>query len=358
MSWRSLLDRHQADLRHAARVAMAAAVSFAVATAFRLPQGYWAVITAVVVVQTSIGGTLGASRDRLVGTGVGAMVGAFAAWITPQSPWGEAAALALSVGVLGLAASLRPSLKIAPVTAVIMIVGSATSHRGFAEAATLRVIEIAVGGVIGVLIALFVFPARAREAVSTNVQGALGELSRLLTLYAERLGGVEVETAITPLHAKLRSRLGKIEAQVAEASRESAVRLTGPRVADAIPRTLWRLRTDAVMIGRATSHRWMKPVAERLGGPAASLLLGQANQLDALSAALASGATTPKPALADLFAAFREAFQQLEAEIEPGALTFDRLEQIFGLAFALEAFNQNLGDLADRIAEFGEGRTQ
>ena len=359
MSW---LDRHTVDLKHAVRVAMAATTSYALAAAFHLPQGFWAVITAVVVVQTSIGGTLAVSRDRLLGTSVGALVGALAAWLRPQTPWGEAAALALSVGVTGLAASLWPSLRIAPVTTVIMIVGSAVGSAGFAVTAGLRVAEIALGSVIGVLIALFVFPARASDAVSANVQIALDQLSRLLILYAQRLDGADDEVAIAPLHAQLRSRLGTIETQVAEASREHAARLSATRVADAIPRTLWRLRNDAVMIGRATAHRWAGPAAERLGPPAAALLRAQAEQIGAIRSAIATGAPTPRPALEERFAAFREAFQQLEAETSPaalgtGALGFEHLEQIFGLAFALEAFNTNTADLAERIAEFADSRS-
>jgi len=358
MPWRLLLDKHRADLRHGLRVALAAAASFALATAFDLPQGFWAVITAIVVVQTSIGGTLVASRDRLIGTGVGALVGAVFGSVTPSNPWAEAVGLALAVGSLGLAASIKPSLKIAPVTAVIMIIGSATSQHGFAEAAGLRVIGIALGGIIGVLVTLFIFPARARDAVSTSVQNTLGDLSRLLVLYAQRLGGEEVEDAIAPLHAKLRSRLGMIETQVTEATRETAARLTGASVADAIPRTLWRIRSDVVMIGRASSHRWTGPIADRLGTPAAALLRAQASLLDGLSEALADGSETPTPVLSESFAAFRAAFNQLETEIAPGALTFDRLEQIFGLAFALEAFNQNVTELAERIAEFASTPTE
>jgi uncharacterized membrane protein YccC len=352
MPWRKLLQKHKMDLRHALRVALAAAVSFSLATAFDLPQGYWAVITAIVVVQTSIGGTLTASRDRLIGTGVGAATGALIALVTPTTPLATATALAVAVGATGLGASIKPSLKMAPVTAVIMIIGSASSQHGFAEAAGLRIAEIAVGGIIGVAITLLVFPARARDAVSASAQQTLADMSRVLTLYAQRLGGEEVEDAIAPIQARLRSRLGKMETQVAEATRETAARLSGASGADAIPRTLWRLRSDVVMIGRASSHRWTGPVAERLGGPAAKLLRSQAALLDGLGRSLADGSATPKPELAESFAAFREAFNRLEAEIPPGMLTFERLEQIFGLAFALEAFNQNVADLAERIAEF------
>jgi uncharacterized membrane protein YccC len=47
-------------LRHATRMTVAAVLAFAAAWAFALPQGYWAVISAVVVMQSSLGGTLGA----------------------------------------------------------------------------------------------------------------------------------------------------------------------------------------------------------------------------------------------------------------------------------------------------------
>jgi uncharacterized membrane protein YccC len=356
IAWATLLNGRQAEVRHALRVATAAAVSFGLAKLLHLPQGFWAVITAIVVVQTSLGGTLVASRERLIGTGVGALVGSFAAWVRPQEAWGELIAIALSVGVLGLAAAIRPSLKVAPVTAVIMIVGSGVGQHGFLATGLLRVAEIALGGVIGVMASLLVFPARARDAVSAKAQGALDDLSTLLELYARRLGGEVVEEEMSPLHARVRSALGVIEKAVGEASRESAARLTGTHVGDAIPRTLWRLRNDAVMIGRASSHGWPGEVSARLGEPAAALLRAQAAHLKGLSGALARRQASPATDLSGDFARFREGVQQLEREVPPGDLTFERLEQIFGLAYALEAFNRNVADLAERIAEFNGRR--
>lgn len=356
ISWATLLTGRQAELRHALRVATAASVSFGLAKLLHLPQGFWAVITAIVVVQTSLGGTLVASRERLIGTGVGALVGSLAAWVRPQAAWGEVIAIALSVGALSLAAAIRPSLKIAPVTAVIMIVGSGAGQTGFLENGLLRVAEIALGGVIGVLVALSIFPARARDAVSEKARGALDDLSTLLELYARRLGCEVVEEEVSPLHARVRSALGVIEKAVGEASRESAARLTGAHVGDAIPRTLWRLRNDAVMIGRASSHGWPSEVSARLGEPAAVLLRAQAAHLRGLSEALALRQAPTVTDLAGDFARFRDGFQLLEKEVPPGALTFERLEQIFGLAYALEAFNRNAADLAERITEFNGRR--
>jgi len=344
-------------LRHAARVTAAAAASFILASALGLPQGYWAVITAVVVVQASIGATLGASGDRLIGTGAGALVGALAAWLRPPSHWGELGALAASIALLSYGAAVRPSLKIAPVTAVIMIVGNATSQHGSLVAAGLRVADIALGGVLGILATLFVFPARARDAVKANARRALDDMSTLLTLYARRLlEGDGDEAAITALHDRLRGDLGKVETAVAEASREAAARLTGASEAEAIPRALWRLRNDVIMIGRASSHAWPAQVADRLSEPAAAVLRAQAEALRSLSAAFADGAA-PAGAAASLGGeAFREAFERLEAEVTPADLSFERLEQVFGLAYAFQAFSQHVADLDERVTEFQAGR--
>src|ERR1700731_3054836 len=55
------------------RVTVAAAMSFASAQLFALPfHGLWAVLTAVVVMQMSVGGSLRATSDYVVGTLCGA----------------------------------------------------------------------------------------------------------------------------------------------------------------------------------------------------------------------------------------------------------------------------------------------
>jgi uncharacterized membrane protein YgaE (UPF0421/DUF939 family) len=60
-------------------------LSFALAQVLALPQGYWAVFTAVLVVQGSVGGSWKASVDRLVGTLLGAVYGAVIATLVPHN---------------------------------------------------------------------------------------------------------------------------------------------------------------------------------------------------------------------------------------------------------------------------------
>ncbi|HWE46162.1 MAG TPA: FUSC family protein [Caulobacteraceae bacterium] len=349
----NLSPKLQGQLRHGFRVAVSVALAFGIASwALHLQQGYWAVISALLVMQTSIGGTLGASRDRLVGTLLGAVVGGVAAFVRPETMWAEALALVLCAGSLTIVAARWPSLKVAPVTSVIMIVGNA-AHATSLIAARDRVLEITLGSVIGVVAAIFIFPAPARQVVGSRVAGTLGDLARLLALLADQLDNPASEHAATlPVHDKIRADLTAVETAVTEVAHESTVRLNLKPVSPAIPRTLWRLRNDAVMIGRATDHAWRGELAERLHAPAVALLRAQSRTLTDYARAMLDGGTIEAPDLNAQAGAYRKAVEALDDAALPQGRRFEAMGQVFGLAYAFEAFNQNLTDLAARLREF------
>jgi uncharacterized membrane protein YccC len=68
-------SKYRAELRLVIRALTAAALSLVTADALALPQGYWAVFTALIIVQGSVGGTLAAGLDRFIGTLAGAVLG-------------------------------------------------------------------------------------------------------------------------------------------------------------------------------------------------------------------------------------------------------------------------------------------
>jgi uncharacterized membrane protein YgaE (UPF0421/DUF939 family) len=63
------------DWKHALKTAVAGGICLALARVLKLEQGYWACVAAVVVMQSGAAATLTASRDRLVGTALGALLG-------------------------------------------------------------------------------------------------------------------------------------------------------------------------------------------------------------------------------------------------------------------------------------------
>jgi uncharacterized membrane protein YccC len=64
---------------HALRTAAAAVVSLLVARLARLPETYWAAVTTMVVMQSSLGAALQISTDRIIGTALGALMAAVVA---------------------------------------------------------------------------------------------------------------------------------------------------------------------------------------------------------------------------------------------------------------------------------------
>jgi uncharacterized membrane protein YccC len=69
----SLRDRGW--LVHSVRTAVGASVSMVAARLFTMPQPYWAAVTTIVVMQSTLGAAWDVSKRRLVGTALGAAAG-------------------------------------------------------------------------------------------------------------------------------------------------------------------------------------------------------------------------------------------------------------------------------------------
>ena len=158
----ALFQKWRLEIRHGMRITVAGLASYALAEWLQLPQGYWAVFTAVLVVQGSVGGSWKAAVDRLAGTLLGAIYGAIVAGLIPH---GDAVALGIALAIsltpLSLLAAFNPAYRVAPITAIILLLGSAGVTEGPILAAILRTIEVALGSLLGVIVSIFVLPARA-----------------------------------------------------------------------------------------------------------------------------------------------------------------------------------------------------
>jgi uncharacterized membrane protein YgaE (UPF0421/DUF939 family) len=75
------IDHDRLSLQQGIRTAMAALLAYWIAGLLHLPGGYWASISAIVVMQSEVGATVIASRDRLAGTAMGAVVGLLTALV-------------------------------------------------------------------------------------------------------------------------------------------------------------------------------------------------------------------------------------------------------------------------------------
>ena len=106
----------------AVRIAVAAVAAYAIAVALHLMLPLWAVLTSLIVTQMSVGRSLKATRDYMLGTIGGAIYGGAIAVLIPHSGEGSLLALlVLAVTPLAFVAAINPSLNSATVTAVIVL---------------------------------------------------------------------------------------------------------------------------------------------------------------------------------------------------------------------------------------------
>ena len=153
LSW-----ERQRLLIHAAKTALAAALCWWLALRFGLHDGYWGSISAIIVLQSNVGSTVNASRDRILGTIIGAVLG-FSFSLFGVLPWNYILAVLTAVIVCGLL-GLRSSSRLAGVTITIVMLVQKTGPRW--SLALDRVMEVVLGIVVALAVTTLVFPDRAR----------------------------------------------------------------------------------------------------------------------------------------------------------------------------------------------------
>lgn len=94
--------RNQPWLIHAVRTTIAATVALAIAMVVKLPEPYWAPITAIIVMQSTLGAVWNVSKQRLIGTVLGTAFGVLAATFVDS----QLIAFGAGIFVLGLICAL------------------------------------------------------------------------------------------------------------------------------------------------------------------------------------------------------------------------------------------------------------
>ena len=156
---KSLLSwEHRHILIQAVKTALAAAFCWWLALQFGLHDGYWGAISAIIVLQSNFGATITASRDRVIGTLIGALLG-FAFSLFGTLPWNYILALMAAITVCGLL-GLKTSSRLAGVTITIVMLVQKSGSRW--TLALDRVGEVFLGIIVALLVSTLVFPDRAR----------------------------------------------------------------------------------------------------------------------------------------------------------------------------------------------------
>lgn len=356
-AWRRL-SRHRLAAVQALRMTASSLAAFGLASVFGLPQGFWAVITALIVNQANIGGSLKAAFDRFVGSVCGAVYGGAVAFAIPHGGGlMRAVALAVAVAPLSVLAASSAGFRVAPITAIIVLLGTAGATLGPLGFALDRILEVGLGCAVGLLASVLVVPARASRAVLE----AAARVARLLAKQLQALARPDVPAPpdLAALVVDTRKGLNGLETLIGEAARERRSRMArGP---DPVPllRTLLRLRHDVVMLRRAAGAPWHDSVRGQLAQPWADAVQAGAGRLQELGDALA-GRRAPSRAdtVAEALGAYRVALDAVRRQGLTRLLDVDAVGRLFGIGFALDQLRRDLGDLAERAQELAAGHDQ
>lgn len=348
----SWLGRHRLELGLSLRMTVAGLLAFAVAHFFQVTQAYWAVLTAVIVTQSSLGGSLKATVDRFVSTLIGAGWGVAVTSAVPHPDIvSTGLALAIALIPLSLLVGFRPSYRVAPVTAVIVLFGHAASG-GVVDTALDRVFEIGLGSIVALAVALTVTPVRAHKALYAAAGSALAPMAEQAVTV---LGGVRTKLdpgAVTRLHDRIRAAIETANTTAAEAARERRSYMSDAPDPEPLVRTLRRVSHDLVIVARALPTPLPDPVRDRLADAASALGAAFAAAMTALGVALTTGAAPPPPEAIDAaFAGYAETMAGLRRDGLTRALADGDVERVFGLYFGLEELRRNLDELTARVAE-------
>jgi uncharacterized membrane protein YccC len=353
---RAFMHYRRAQLAHALRVTIAATAAFVLAQTLQLPLPLWAVLTAVIVSQMSVGRSLRATTDYLIGTLGGAIYGGALAVLLPHA--GEISlliVLALAVAPLAFIASINPRFSTAPITAIIVLILPTMTHASPTASAIDRLIEVALGGVTGLAVSYFLSPSNSHRRVAAAAARTLEQMAWVL---GQLLQGLTQGLDVDALH-HIQDRIGQALLELSvigkEAEHERSTRLAEGPDTGPLLRTLLRLRHDLVMIGRAALTPLPDALRSRLASPLTEVGNALADDLRGSGAALRA---TQQPASLDAveaaLAAYAAEITALRREGLTRTLSSDAAESFFALGFAIDQMHNDLKDLRRCVAEWAE----
>ena len=185
---RLLTFEKRAMLLLAVKTAMAAGICYWLAKLAGLQDGYWGSISAIIVLQSNVGSTVNASRDRLLGTLIGAAFGALFSLVNGEL-WSYLLAVITAMVTCSLL-GLKNSSRLAGVTVTILMLVHRTGSNWMMPLH--RVLEVLLGIVVALGISTLVLPSRAQFRLR---DGLAQEYLLMAELFEAVLAGFRGKTA-------------------------------------------------------------------------------------------------------------------------------------------------------------------
>jgi uncharacterized membrane protein YccC len=217
----SFWSRQSGPLKQGIKTGLAGTITYAIYAGWHLPQGYWAVFSALVVTQANLGASSKAALYRTIGSSCGAIAAALLMPLLGNDSVHAGIALFLLATLFGYLTSLHPAFTAAGFTAALILVFGGQGEPW--RMAWLRVLYTMLGAVVAFGVGALIWPVHARVGLRHKIAGILdgaGALYRAVT--AAALQGIDSEQQVRQLDRQLHDLRRGITQQMDEAKSELA----------------------------------------------------------------------------------------------------------------------------------------
>lgn len=156
-------------IKYGIKTALAALLSYFLASLTDPDLGFWAVISAVIVMQRNVAASIQMCMYRLVGTAIGATMGMTALYLVPPTDHGRLAGFLVTVGLCAYLKRYTNRFSMAAITVTIVMLAPQASG-DYIHYALFRVAEIGIGVCSTFIVALLVWPHHASAELKERLQ--------------------------------------------------------------------------------------------------------------------------------------------------------------------------------------------
>lgn len=351
----SFWSRESAAIKLGIKTGLAGLITYAIYLGWNLPQGYWAVFTALVVAQVTQGASWKPALYRTIGSTAGALAAMLLMMIFGMGSIRIGIVLFVLASLFGFLTVQHPSFSAAGFTAAIVItlgrIEGSPIHTGW-----LRVLYTLLGSFVAFAVGALIWPVHARIGLRSKLANILQGSGALYgAIVAAALQGANNENEIRRLDHELHDLRRGITQQMDEARSEltfarfnAAAFLAVIERSDLMRRRLTAMAEDCKLYVQAK-------VQPRFLPSLPALVESTTRAFKEISQAVRSPNATVR-VLPELEHAVRELesdLARLREQHVTSPFTLDRMLPFWSFVFNLRELALDLQSLADRVRELG-----
>ena len=212
--------------RQGVQMTVVVVAAYLVSLVTGLPEHVWAVMSALIVARPNVASTLDAAWDRTRSTCLGVACGLTGVWLTRLGVGVAVSTLGIVVLLAYVSATL-PSLRSAPIAALIVLSSAELTGNGTLHVALVRVAQIVIGVVVAVVVSGVSSRYRAADRLKSGCARLLKRAAGQVTETSTRVRSNDVD--MERIGAATRSALGRLTSLARSADRVSRLnRLAAP----------------------------------------------------------------------------------------------------------------------------------